>query len=342
MKIVYINRLLRTLFFLGILLMSVDASYSQDTTHVDDFDFFEINKVKWVNQIPPLKEDEKKQDKGWFKRLLLGKKDVTSFQKPIQVIVINPESSIVLDQANGTLFFVNSEGLTIPKILRKQQPDFSSLVDGCLLPNNDLIFTDSRANQIYLLSEDQKTLRLLNENLNLKQPTGIAYSSLKNEIWVVETAAHQISILNAKGERIKTIGKRGTEEGEFNFPTSIWIDKYGTAYVVDALNYRIQIFDKNGNFLFKFGENGNGSGYLASPKGIATDSFGHIYIVDALFHGVQIFDAQGNYLYHFGGQGSQRGEFWMPSGIFIDSNNFIYVADSYNARIQIFQLIYTK
>lgn len=321
----------------GLLIISLKG-YSQDSTYVDVLDFFETNKVQWINQIPPLQQDVKKQRKGWLKRLILGNKDILGLQKPVLAIPLSAASAIVLDQGNCTLFLFEEDALDIPKIVRKQNGMFTSLVSACLLSNKDLVFTDSKLEGVFKLTEDLKSIEPLNNSLKLKQPTGIAYSSLNNQIWVVETGAHRISILDAKGARIKTIGERGAGEGEFNYPTFIWIDNKGTAYVVDALNYRIQIFDAAGNFLSMFGENGNGTGFFASPKGIATDSYGNIYVVDALFHGVQIFDKKGNYLYQFGTQGRRTGEFWMPSGIYIDQQNNIYVADSYNSRIQIFKL----
>lgn len=338
MKISYKNSIHSILVFLGLILLPLNTVYSQDSTYVDILDFFETNRVGWVNQIPPLQDDAKKSNKGWFKKLLFGENETFGLQKPIAVIGVDSTNCMVLDQGNGMVFFAEDGKLETPKIIRKREEPFPSLVDGCLLPTKDLLFTDSKLNEIFLLSEDQKTVKLFQDNLTLNQPTGIAYSTPNNEIWVVETGAHRISILDAKGARIKTIGERGSGAGEFNYPTSIWIDKKGTAYVVDALNYRIQLFDKNGNFLSMFGQNGNGTGFFASPKGIATDSYGNIYVVDALFHGVQIFDVKGNYLYQFGTQGRQTGEFWMPSGIYIDKNNLIYVADGYNSRVQIFQL----
>ena len=325
----------------GLLMLFLNG-YSQDSTYVDVLDFFDTNKVQWVNQIPPLQQDVKKQRKGWLIRLLFGNNDILGLQKPVAAIPVNATSSIILDQGNGTLFIYEDNKFNIPKIVRKQEGMFTSLVSASLLPNKDLVFTDSKLEGVFKLTEDLKSIVLLNDSLQLKQPTGIAYSSLNNQIWVVETGAHQISILDRQGNQIKTIGHRGADKGEFNFPTYIWIDNKGIAYVVDALNYRIQLFDSAGNFLSMFGENGNGTGYFASPKGIATDSYGNIYVVDALFHGVQIFDKKGNYLYNFGKQGRQTEEFWMPSGIFIDENDVIYVADSYNARIQIFQLNYKK
>ncbi len=335
-------KIYKFLLTVELLLFSVNNVHAQDTTYVDVLDFIETNNVRWVSQIPPLKGDVKKLPKGWLKQLIIGKDELTSFQKPISVIGVTPQKCIVFDQGNGTLFFAENDKLEIPKPLRKKEAYFPSLIAGCLLPDNSVIFTDSKLNMIFSLSEDRKQLKELNKDLTLFQPTGIAYSNQKNQIWVVETAKHQISVLNINGELIKTIGKRGVGNAEFNFPTSIWIDKDGIAYVVDALNYRIQIFDAQGNFISMFGENGNGTGYFARSKGIATDSHGNIYVVDALFHCIQIFDAKGNYLYQFGKQGSDIEEFWMPSGIFIDESDNIYIADSYNSRIQIFKIDYKQ
>ena len=316
--------------------------YAQDTTYVDVLDFSETNTVTWVNQIPTLKQDVRRSKKGWFKRLLLGENDLTTLQKPVSVIGMNLENCIIFDQGNGSLFYAEGDKLEIPRFLRKKETYFPSLVSACLLPDKRILFTDSKLNKIFMLSKDKKQITELNKDLTLSQPTGIAYNKVTEQVWVVETYKHQINILDINGEHIKTIGQRGVIEGEFNFPTSICIDKNGLAYIVDALNYRVQIFDADGNFISMFGENGNGTGFLASPKGIATDSYGNIYVVDALFHGVQIFDAKGNYLYQFGKQGREPKEFWMPSGIFIDEKNHIYVADSYNARIQIFELNYIQ
>ena len=330
------------ILFSGLLLLSLQKSQAQDTTYVDVLDLTEYEMVQWVNQIPALKEDDRKLKKGWLKRLILGKEDITAFQKPVNVIGFSPDNCMVFEQGNGTLFIIENDKIEIPKLLRKKSTYFPSLIGACVLPDKSVLFTDSKLNKIFTLSEDKKRLTELNKDFELSQPTGIAYSNQKKQIWVVETGKHQIHILNRSGQLIKTFGQRGTGKAEFNFPTSLWIDKNGLAYVVDALNYRIQIFDAEGNFKTMFGENGNGTGYLARPKGIATDSFGNIYIVDALFHGVQIFDTKGNYLYQFGTQGRNNGEFWMPSGIYIDDNDYIYIADSYNKRIQIFKLNYTQ
>ncbi len=324
---------------IGVLLLFFSVNVkAQDTIKIVGDQSFKTYKVKWVNQYPTLKEQKKNSKKGWLTKLILGKRNIIGLTKPIDIVALNPDSYFVLDQANAIIFKINYNEKKIPKKFRKNNFDFSSLVSLSNFRNSEILFTDSRLNKIFKFDESQKMLESLNDEILLDQPTGIAYSEVSKEIWVVETAAHRISVLNEQGQLIKKVGKRGTAPGEFNFPTAIWIDKSGNVYVVDTMNFRIQIFNKEGEIISVFGEIGNATGYFARPKGIATDSYGNIYITDALYHTVQIFDIKGNFLYQFGDQGRGKGQFWMPSGIYIDDNNYIYVADSYNSRIQIFKL----
>jgi len=296
--------------------------------------------ISWVSQYPAAKEDGKKQNalKRTF-NFLIKKDKQQSLVRPVAIAAAGTADFCVLDQGGRTIFDVADNKANVPRCIRKKENYFTSLVGICMLPDKEILFTDSRLNKIFIVSADNKKMNVFNDSLDLQQPTGIAYSAATHEVWVVETNAHRIAVLNERGELIKTIGSRGDENGQFNFPTSIWIDKAGDAYVVDAMNFRIEIFNKKGAFVSAFGEAGDAPGTFARPKGIATDTFGNIYVVDALFNVVQIFDRSGNFLYNFGKQGREKEEFWMPSGIYIDSKNFIYIADNYNSRIQIFQLI---
>jgi DNA-binding beta-propeller fold protein YncE len=306
---------------------------AQNVTSVND------SIIQWVSQFPPDKENKPKV--SFAKKVtdfIAGENDELRLIKPMSVIAVNPDTFIVFDQENGLPFYVKNQQLEFIKCTKKRNLYFPSIVNSCYVKNHGFVFTDSKLNKIFFILADQKEVKVLNDSLKLNQPTGIAYSADKEEIWVVETAAHRISVLNLKGELIKQIGKRGTGNGEFNYPTSVWIDREGMTYVIDAMNYRVQIFNKDGKYLSSFGKQGDATGYFARPKGIATDSHHNIYITDALFHTVQIFDKDGKYLYNFGEQGREPGQFWMPSGIFIDKNDYIYVSDTYNSRIQIFKI----
>ncbi len=296
------------------------------------------NEIKWAGEFP-VKNDTTKT--GFLKKtgnFISGKKNIT-LKTPVSLVIDNHNALWITDRGIRKIIKIKNNSCEIPRVFKKQNTDFSSLVGLCLYRDNTLLFTDSHLNSIFLYDEKNKQIKTLNKSIKLQQPTGIAYSEITGEIWVVETAAHRISVFDSEGNFLKTIGKRGSNPGEFNFPAFIWIDQLGTIYVVDSLNFRIQIFDKSGKLITVFGKQGDGTGNFARPKGIATDSYGNIYVADALFHVIQIFDKNGKFLYSFGSQGRGKGQFWMPSGIFIDSKDNIYVADSYNSRIQIFKLI---
>lgn len=352
---------LKFLFSGALVFVIFFSSVPQDNNQVKDGQDDKNYSIRWVSQYPIIKnkkkdkkkdnnvsnvllgEDKKakkpRKNNNWFSNLLFGKKP-SGLVKPMSVLANSPDTFWVADQGTGSILQVFNGVGEITQHRNKNIENIPSIVGSCFMPDGKILFTDSKLNKVFQLLSRKKELHILNDSILLEQPTGIAYSVVNKQIWVVETKAHRIAVLNEKGELIKQIGERGNAPGQFNFPTYIWIDKLGTVYVVDAMNYRVQIFDKNGEFMSMFGEIGDASGYFTRPKGVATDSFGHIYIADALFHVVQVFDRNGKLLYVFGSQGQDKEQFWMPTGIYIDDNNFIYIADSYNSRVQIFQLVF--
>lgn len=315
-----------------ILLISFEQLLGQDSIGA-----FKNLSIKFIEQWPTLSELKKADNlTSKLSETFLGKKNYLLY-KPFALIT-DSDCLWVLDQGSKSITFVENNKGIFPHFIEKEISEFPSLVGICKF-NNNILTTDSYFNNIYVINNKNKKISLLNSNLKIDRPTGIAYCSQANKIWVVETNKHRVLILNNNGEIIKTIGKRGIGTAEFNYPTNICIDKNGKAYIVDAMNFRIQIFDSIGNFITMFGKNGDATGYFASPKGISVDSNGNIYVVDALLNNVQIFDISGNLLSYFGKKGNNDCEFWMPNGIFINSQDKIFVADSYNSRIQIFKLI---
>ncbi|MCK9422389.1 MAG: 6-bladed beta-propeller [Bacteroidales bacterium] len=295
--------------------------------------------IAWISQYPPLANEKPKRSLGTrIAELILGKKNSMELTRPVGVIAKDSLSLYVLDQENGVIFKVKDKVGEITHFRNKKYKNFPSLVGITPFKENSFLFTDSYYNKIFLCTPDKKSLTLLTDS-TFDRPTGIAWVPSDHRIWLVETNAHRVSVLDEYGKVLKRFGKRGTAPGEFNYPTSVWVDRNGKVYIVDALNFRIQIFSADGEFISQFGKPGDGSGDFARPKGIATDSYGNIYIADALFSAVQIFNPQGQLLYTFGTRGHGNMEFWMPSGIYIDNRDQIYIADSYNSRIQVFQLM---
>lgn len=186
---------------------------------------------------------------------------------------------------------------------------------------------------------DEKGRYLFHFEGDFKKPTCLAIDSTNSRIYVSDTLADTILEYDLNGRRVGSIGHRGGESGEFNFPTHLFVDAQGLLYVTDAMNSRVQIFGRDGKPLGSVGSLGDADSNLDKPKGVAADSHGNIYVVDSIKDTVKIFDRQGRLLLLFGEKGAHLGEFWLPAGIFIDDRNMIYVADPYNMRVEAFQLV---
>jgi len=172
----------------------------------------------------------------------------------------------------------------------------------------------------------------------LSRPCGLVFDKT-GRLFVADSAAHQIALIDKDGQIVQRLGQRGTRLGEFNFPTNVALDATGRVYVSDSLNFRVQQFSPDLQPLRQIGRKGDMPGYFSQPKGVAVDREGHIYVVDANFEVVEIFNDQGAILMDFGAEGREPGEFWLPAGIFIDAHDRIWVADTYNRRVQVFDYL---
>ncbi|MDD2735852.1 MAG: 6-bladed beta-propeller [Desulfuromonadaceae bacterium] len=198
--------------------------------------------------------------------------------------------------------------------------------------------TDSMTGMVYRFTPGDGTLKPLLQQA-LERPTGIAFNPVNKRLYVTDTMASQIVVIEQNGFIQRRIGSRGDGNNGFNRPTDIAIDSRGQMYVTDSLNFRVTVMTPEGQTLHQFGSPGDTGGTFSRPKGIAVDSAGNIYVNDSLMDTVQVFNQNGALQLMFGKKGSDPGQFWMPSGLFIDRLDQIYVADTYNRRIQIFRYL---
>jgi len=210
---------------------------------------------------------------------------------------------------------------------------------GLAVGRGKIFVADSVLRKVLVVQADGAGAVELPLQASLVQPTGVAADPVSGRIIVADTGAHRLLIFEADGSLVRAVGQRGLDDGQFNFPTMLWLDGGGRLYVSDTLNFRVQVLDNEGRFLAKFGRAGDGGGDMARHKGVATDSWGHIYVVDGLHHAVQIFDPDGRWLLGVGAQGRDAGEFWLPVGVYIGADDTIYVADTYNRRVQVFRYV---
>lgn len=149
---------------------------------------------------------------------------------------------------------------------------------------------------------------------------------------------------DTSGNFIVQFGGTGSGPGQFQLPSGLTIDDYGTVFVADAVLNRIQGFDPCGNLLSRFGSTGTAPGLLYQPYGLAFDgasaSDGDIWVADTGNNRIQAFNGySGAFVTQFGSLGGGNGQFNAPVGISY-SLNTLWVSDTGSNRIQ--QLNLTK
>ena len=74
----------------------------------------------------------------------------------------------------------------------------------------------------------------------LNRPSGIALDA--NNLYVSNQHGHDVTVLSASGQFVKTIGVNEKGQGELKYPRSIAVDEYGIVYVCDCNNDRICMY----------------------------------------------------------------------------------------------------
>jgi len=289
-------------------------------------------------------DDFKPPKKGGWKALLLGDdqapRQADALIKPYGVAVSDQGRVYVTDTAARRVFVFDPETKKV-SFLGQSGPGRLAKPTGVAIDGDGRVFVaDATLNRVFGYTPDGALVMAVGRDGDLKAPSGLAADRERKILYVADSSKHEVLCYStADGASLRTIGRRGSEPGAFNFPTNLAVDAQGRLYVADTLNFRIQVFGPDGRFLRAFGVQGDGPGTFNRPKGVAVDSEGHVYVADTSFNNFQIFDPDGTLLLAVGMGGGQAGEFQLPAGLYIDRQDRIYVADQGNSRVQTFQYL---
>ena len=131
------------------------------------------------------------------------------------------------------------------------------------------------------------------------RPWGVAVNK-RNEIAVTEEDSDLVQIFSSDGTYLRSFGKNGDQEGEFNDPTGVAYLNNGNIVVADSLNNRLQIFTTQGEYLTQIGGEGNLDHQLNYPWDLSVDSDGNIIVADSDNKLIKIFTPSGQFLRKFG------------------------------------------
>ena len=149
-------------------------------------------------------------------------------------------------------------------------------------------------------------------------------------VFFATTLEHQLHKLSSDGRVIKTIGRMGKQNAEFECPNGLRVSKERELYVCDSKNNRVQVFDSNLNFKRSFGKKGVGKGQFDFPADIDFDTNGNVYVTDHNNHRIQVFTCTERHLRTI--LLGNKTKIAYPVSLFIHDEN-MYVTDSFNHKV---------
>ncbi len=282
-----------------------------------------------------------------LKSLLTGsnERDGYAFAKPFDVAV-HKGRLFVSDTVHRLVFaldFVSGESLIIG-----DSGDAGDLFKPMGLATDDqgnLYVCDIQLKKIMVYGRNGQWRYDIDLSNEMDRPSGLEVSGDGSTVVVVDIGGvkskqHDIVLYDtATRSHIRTIGTRGTVEGEFNLPRDVAIGRDDNLYVTDSGNFRVQVLDQQGTPVRSWGSPGRHLGQFTRPKGIAADASGNIYVVDAAFGNFQIFTPEGELLLFIGSRSEIAGatKYMLPAGIDVDEDGRIFVVDQFYRKIEIYR-----
>ena len=174
-------------------------------------------------------------------------------------------------------------------------------------------------------------------------PTGVSVSP-EGEIWVADTHEHRITVMDDRGQVLRTFGGFGQEPGQFVFPTDIAFGDDGLVYVSEyGGNDRIQVFRRDGTFVRAFGHHGVPGDDSPEPKFDRPQSLlalgsGRLLVADACNHRLVELTTDGAFVRTIGAMGQEPGELLYPYGLERLDEATVLVTEFGGCRLQAFDL----
>jgi len=127
----------------------------------------------------------------------------------------------------------------------------------------------------------------LDEKLRRESVPG-SISIHNDEVYVPIPSLGSVYVYDVEGERVRSIGHKGSTLGELNFPISAAVSNDQIVFVLDKHRHNVVCYDINGKFLGEFGGKGVHKGWFYHPTWIAVDSSDQVYVGQVFQSRIQV------------------------------------------------------
>jgi uncharacterized protein (TIGR03663 family) len=174
-------------------------------------------------------------------------------------------------------------------------------------------------------------------------PTGIAVSADGQLIYVADTWAHRIVVLDNSGRMVREFGTYAdtadspdpsVSPGSFFGPRSIAVTD-DEIYVVDTGNERVQVLALDGTFKRAFGGYGTEPGQLIEPVGIAIGPDGRVYVADSGNGRISIYSKDGTSVGEWQVD-AWAGQLYFEPYLAVDVEGNVYASSSGTASVEVY------
>jgi DNA-binding beta-propeller fold protein YncE len=190
-----------------------------------------------------------------------------------------------------------------------------------------LLVADTGNDRIAIYEVNGAQAKLVGEWKGLSGPEGVAVAS-DGRVIVSNTRGGTLSVFR-DGKLERSVGSRGSRDGEFANPHDVEVAADGSIYVVDSGNDRVQVFDAELRHRASFGA----ALKLSGPKYLAFDG-DRIWLADEYNHRIVLLDRAHRPLGVLGSgkRGRSASEFHKPEAVLARAP-YVWVIDTYNDRV---------
>ena len=183
-------------------------------------------------------------------------------------------------------------------------------------------------------------VRVIGSGVQFQFPSGGVAFDGEGNLVVCDSANHCIQVLRyIDGAHVRTIGRAGRGDVQFDYPWSIAFDGAGHIIVSEGEGNHVKVLRySDGTHVRTIGRPGSGYGEFFHAKGVAIDGEGNVAVFDSGNARVSVFRlSDGAYIRTIGSRGSGNGQFGVggDGGVAFDSEGNLAVADCDNHRVQV-------